>query len=69
MKKIISMFLSMVICLSILLSLSAVCFAEEPEPEPPVITEPIGPVDPTDPEPPEPPISPQEIWPDPDSDF
>lgn len=60
MKKIISMFLSLVLCVSMLAALpQAAAHAEEPEPIP--ITAPVEPIDPTDPTDPEPPIDPMEM--------
>lgn len=68
MKKIISLFLSLVLCVSMLASLPAVCHAEEPEPNPVTDpTEPGNPVDPPDPE--EPPLEPQEFVPDGEEDY
>lgn len=65
MKKLVSLFLSLLLCMSILASLpQAVCHAEEPEPIP--VTDPTEPGDPIDlPDPNNPPIEPQEFLPDP----
>lgn len=65
MKKLVSMFLSLLLCVSMLASLpQAVCSAEEPEPNPVVDVDPVGPEGPINPEEPEEPLRPMDDAPE-----